>query len=175
MKIITFFTFILLTSTFAQADELQTRTALNGKVTFTTPKSFGPMPKEILELKYPNSRRPTEVLSDSTGGVSLAFNHTQSRILPKQIKNARPSMSKMFHNQYPSAKWIRDETITIKGRTYMIFELITPAMDAQIHNIMYGTSVDNRLLLIAFNTTVEQSGQWLPTGKKIMESILIKE
>lgn len=174
MKIIAFFTFILLTSSFAQADELLTRTALNGKVTFTTPKSFGPMPKEIIEIKYPNSRRPTEVLSDSTGGISLAFNHTKNRMLPKQIKMARPSMSKMFHNQYPSAKWIRDESITIKGRSFMVFELITPAMDTQIHNIMYGTSVDNRLLLVAFNTTLEQSKQWLPIGKEIMESISIK-
>ena len=174
MKIITFFTFILLTSAFAQADELLKRTALNGKVTITTPKSFGPMPKDILEVKYPGSRRPTEVLSDSTGGVSLAFNHTKSRMLPEQIKKARPSMSKMFHNMYPSAKWIRDETVSIKGRIYMIFELITPAMDTQIHNIMYATSVDNRLLLVSFNTTVEQSKQWLPIGKKIMESISIK-
>ena len=56
MKIITFFTFILLSSTFAQADEFLKRTALNGKVTFTTPKSFGPMPKEIIEIKYPDSK-----------------------------------------------------------------------------------------------------------------------
>lgn len=174
MKIITVFTFILLTSSFAQADDFITRTALNGRVIFATPKSFGPMPKEIIEIKYPHSKRPTEVLSDSTGGVSLAFNYTKSRILPKQIKNARPSMSKMFHNLYPSAKWMRDEVVTLKGRRFMVFELITPAMDTQIHNIMYGTSVDNRLLLVAFNTTVEQSGEWLPIGKMIMESISIK-
>lgn len=83
-------------------------------------------------------------------------------------------MSKIFHNPYPSAKWIRDETMTIKGQTYMIFELIPRAMKTQMHNIMYGTSVDNRLLLAAFNTTIEQSEQWLPIEKKIMESISIK-
>lgn len=39
---------------------------------------------------------------------------------------------------------------------------------------MYGTSVDSRLLLAAFNNTIEQSEQWLPIEKKIMESISIK-
>ena len=174
MKIKIFITILVLISTLVQADELLKRTALNGKVTFNAPKNFGPMPKNILEIKYPNSRRPTEVLSDSTGGVSLAFNHTQSRMLTTQIKEAHTSMSKMFHNMYPSAKWIRDETIIINGRTFMVFELITPAMDTQIHNIMYGTSVDNRLLLVAFNTTVQQSEQWLPIGYKIIDSMSIK-
>ncbi|MGD8593712.1 MAG: hypothetical protein PVF82_12800 [Gammaproteobacteria bacterium] len=164
---------LLLIATFAQADEFITRTVLNGKVTLTTPKSFGPMAEDILEKKYPSSRRPTEVLSDSTGGVSIAFNHTQSRIEPGQIKEAHINISQMFHNMYPSAKWLRDETININGRTFMVLELITPALDTQIHNIMYGTSVDNRLLLISFNTTVEQSKQWLPVGKKIMQSITI--
>jgi hypothetical protein len=168
-----FIVILLVIATFAHAEELITRTVLNGKVTLATPKSFGPMPKSILEIKYPSSRRPTEVLSDSTGGVSLAFNHTQSRILPEQIKAAHISMSKSFHNMYPSAKWLRDETINKNGITFMVFELITPAMDTQIHNIMYGTSVDNRLLLISFNTTVEQSKLWLPIGKEIMESISI--
>ena len=174
MRIIYILTAVLLVAFSAQAEELINRTALNGKVTLITPKSFGPMPQDILELKYPDSRRPTEVLSDSTGGVSLAFNHTQNQMFPEQIKEAHTSMSKMFHNMYPSAKWIRDETINKNGRTFMILELITPAIDTQIHNIMYGTSVDNRFLLVAFNTTVEQSEQWLPIGKKIMESISIK-
>lgn len=165
---------LLLVASFAQADELVMRTALNGKVSLVTPAGFGPMPQDVLEMKYPSSRRPTEVLSDATGGVSLAFNHTQSKMLPGQVKEARASMSKMFHNMYPAAKWIRDETVRKNGRPFMVFELITPAMDTKIHNIMYGTSVDNRLLLVSFNTTIEQSGQWLAVGKKIMQSLSIK-
>ena len=165
---------ILLVSTIAQSSELIERTALDGKVTLNTPKGFAPMPKHLLEMKYPHTRRPTEVLSDSTGGVTLAFNHTKTPLFSNQIKRAHKSMSKMFHNMYPSAKWMRDKVINMNGKTFMVFELITPAMDTRIHNIMYGTSVDDRLLLIAFNTTIEQSKQWLPVGKKVMKSISIK-
>lgn len=174
MRVICLLVAVLLVVSIAQADELVTRTALHDKVSLLTPKTFGPMPKAMLELKYPSSRRPTEVLSDSTGSVSLAFNFTQSPMTPDQVKEAHASMSKMFHKIYPSATWIRDETVDRNGQEFMIFEMVTPAVDTQIHNIMYGTSVDNRLLLIAFNTTVEQSEQWLPIGKKIMESIRIK-
>ncbi len=77
----------------------------------------------------------------------------------------------MFKNRYPSATWFRDEVSTLNGQEFIIMELITPAIDTQIHNIIYGTSIDNRLLFVAFNTTVEQSEQWLPIGKQIMASI----
>jgi len=72
---------------------------------------------------------------------------------------------------YPSATWIRDDIIVQNGQIYMVLELITPAIDTKIHNIIYGTSVGNRFLLIAFNTTIQQSAEWFPVGKRIMESI----
>lgn len=152
-------------------EDLISRTVLNGKVTLVTPKDFGLMKKELLEMKYPASRRPSEVLSDSTGGVTLAFNHTQSPMKQDQVIEAHAAISKMFHNTYPSAKWIRDTTFTKDGNNFMVLELVTPAMDTEIHNIIYGTSVDGRFLLVAFNTTVQQSNEWLPIGKKIMDSI----
>ncbi|THB75041.1 MAG: hypothetical protein D6B25_12620 [Desulfobulbaceae bacterium] len=174
MKFLNIFIALLLFTSFAHAENLVPRNALNGKVSLLTPENFGPMPQDILELKYPSSRRPTEVLSDTTGGVTLAFNHTKNQMTPHQIKEAHASISQMFHNLYPSAQWLRDETITQNGQVFMVLELITPAIDTQIHNIMYGTSVDNRLLLVSFNTTIEQSAHWLPVGNKIMESLTIK-
>ena len=54
--------------------------ALSGKVSILAAKEFGAMPSDILAVKYPASRRPTEVLSDKTGGVTLAFNHTANVI-----------------------------------------------------------------------------------------------
>ena len=168
--------FVLLTlATFSFAEGLVKIEALNGKVVILAPKNFGPMPKNIVDVKYPSSRKPTEVLSDKTGGVTLAFNHTNSAMKPTQVREAHLSISKMFHNMYPSAKWIRDEVMEQNGSTFMVMELVTPAMDTQIHNIMYGTSVDGRFLLAAFNTTVEQSKEWLPVGKKIMTSLTISE
>lgn len=149
--------------------------ALNGKVAILAPEDFTPMPRDIVDIKYPSSRKPTDVLSDKTGGVTLAFNHTTTAMQPSKVREAHAAISKMFHGMYPSAKWIRDEVIQQNGSTFMVMELITPAMDTQIHNIMYGTSVDGRFLLAAFNTTVEQSRKWLPVGRQIMASLTVNE
>ncbi|MCG8609027.1 MAG: hypothetical protein MI864_00700 [Pseudomonadales bacterium] len=164
------FTFI---SALSNGEELIKVNALAGKVSILAPSGFGPMSQDILEMKYPSDRRPSEVLSDSTGGVTLAFNHTNNPMKPSQVKEAHTSISSMFHNMFPSAEWIRDEVIEQNGNVFMVMELITPAIDTEIHNIMYGTSVDGRFLLASFNTTVEQSKEWLPIGKKIMSSLSV--
>ncbi len=166
--------FIAVLSMTSYAEGLTKVSALNGKVSVLAPNNFGPMPTRILEMKYPSSRRPTEVLSDKTGGVSVAFNHTYDAMQPYQITEAHVAFSKTFHNRYPSAKWIRDEVIKQNGSVFMVMELITPALDTKIHNIIYGTSVDGRFLLVAFNTTVEQSAEWLPIGKTMMSSLRIE-
>jgi len=173
-KFIVLLSLVLCSSTVLSENLVEVK-ALNGKVSIYAPKEFGAMPASILEIKYPSSRRPTEVLSDSTGGVTLAFNHTSNSMQPSQVKEAHTSISKMFHNMYPSAIWLRDEVIVQNGQTFMVMELITPALDTKIHNIMYGTSVDGRFLLAAFNTTIEQSKKWLPIGQKIMSSLTLKK
>lgn len=165
--------FTILMSLNSFSTELLEITALNNKITLLAPKEFRPMPEKLLSMKYHASRRPTEVFSDATGGVSLAFNHTQNKMDPSQIASAQKSISQAFHNLYPSATWIRDGVVSQNGSEFMVLELVTPAMDTQIHNIIYGTSVDGRFLLIAFNTTVQQAEEWLPIGKKVMESITL--
>lgn len=169
-----FFLMLVLFSSFSLSAELITKNVLNGRVSLLIPQQFTQMPDDILEIKYPSSRRPTEVLSDDSGSISLAFNHTNTVMESSDIPEFHRAISKMFHNLYPSAKWFRDEIIERNGRKFIVLELITPAMDTEIHNIMYGTSVDGRLLFIAFNTTIEQSKEWLPIGKKVMESLTIK-
>ncbi len=160
-------------SVMVQANDFVPIKALNGKVTIVTPKDFTPMSQESLEIKYPGSRRPTEVLSDKTTQVTLAFNYTNSQMSKAALVSSHTTLSKMFHNLYPSAEWIRDEVIQQNGYPFIVLEVVTPAVDTQIHNIIYATSVDERFLLVSFNTTVEKAQEWLPLGKKMMESLVI--
>lgn len=169
--LILFFTFIC---TSAVAGNLTKVNALGGKVSILAPKGFGPMSQELINFKYPSSQRPTEVLSDSTGEVSLAFNYTANPIHPSQIKEAHASFSNMFRNIYPTAKWVRDEVSQQNGTSFIVMEFVAPALDMDIHNIIYATSVDGRLLLAAFNTTVRKADEWLPAGKEIMASIVVR-
>lgn len=189
------------------AEELVATTALDGKVSLLVPAGFKPFSQDMLELKYPSSRRPTQVLGNPTGTVTLAFNHTRHAVQPSQTKlhtaiKLRQMVMDAVHGErqripwqrcvavqtsqigeqhtqlskFPRIRpqWIRDEVIEQNGVSFIVLELIMPAIDTQIHNIIYGTYVDDHLLMVAFNTTEELSETWLPIGRKIMASIAIR-
>ena len=147
---------------------------LGGKVRLLIPKTFQLMSEEMLKIKYPTERRPNIVYTNESGSVNVALNYTKNRMPAGQLAAFHKSMETALKKLHPSAEWFRSEVAKINGREFMVLELRTPAIDTEVRNIMLGTSVDDRLLLISFNVVKELEGEWLPAGNKIVESIHIK-
>ncbi len=156
------------------ADVAVAREMLAGKVTLSVPDALKEMPDNMIKIKYPRSKRPTEVLSDESTQVNLVLNYTEHRISEQDLVENHKRFSEMFCRFYPLAEWKRDEIIEQYDHPYIVLELITPAIDTPIHNIIYITSVDNRLLLASFNTTIEKADEWLFQGQKMMQSLKVQ-
>lgn len=155
--------------------ELVTAALLNGKLDLSLPKDFRLMGEEMLRLKYPSERRPTSVYTNTDGSVNIAVNHTQNSLKSDQLAEFHEDMEQMMKNLYPSAEWFRSELTTINGREFFVLEFRTPAIDTQIHNVMLVTSLDERMLLVSCNATVEVEDVWAATFKRIIQSIRIVE
>lgn len=178
MKRLSLVVCLLLISAVSQAQpsvELVERTALNGRVSLLVPSDFSPLSEERLLLKYPSSNRPTEVLSNERGTVNIALNHTGNALAPEEVANAHAAIEQMFKNLYPSARWNRSEVVVREGRSYIVLDLWTPALDTEIRNIITGTSVDGRFLLVSFNVTRELEKTWGSVGTRIKNSIHVHE
>lgn len=175
MRLVTLLAVLVWCSPFYAADPaLEEKSELGGKVTLLIPKAFKPMSEEMLKIKYPSERRPDLVYTNERGSVNIALNHTKNRMPANQIPAFHRSLEATFKKIHPSAEWFRSEVSKINGRQFIVLEMRTPAIDTQIRNIMLGTSMDERLLLISFNVTKELEKEWLPVGKKVVESVKIK-
>jgi len=139
------------------------------------PAAFQPMPEEMLKLKYPMEGRPTVVLSNEAGSVSLALNHTQDRLASNELADAHQTFDHMFRNMYPSAQWFRSELTDLNGRQFIVLELRTPAIDTEVRNLMLATSADERLLLISVNMTKELEEAWLDVANRMIRSVVVKQ
>jgi len=157
------------------ATPLVQRTALAGKVSLLIPEDFGPLKPEIMAVKYRQEERPTEVLSNERGTINVAFGHTQSPISPAQIREAYPQMERQIKATYPTARWNRSELVEREGRSYFMLDFWAPAADTETRNIMLGTSVDGRFLLVSFNVTRELEKEWGAIGERIMNSVRVIE
>jgi hypothetical protein len=169
---LTILTFVL-TAAFTLIN-LETKSLLNNKVELKIPKEFDIMPEELMKIKYPSERRPTIVYSNESGGINVALNLTQNKASQDMISTYKDNIITSFKNVYPSAEWKDSGVKTINGKQVGYLELITPAIDTEIYNLMFFTDLDGKLLLCTFNCTKKSIDEWTPTAKEIMNSLKIK-
>ncbi|MGP4081166.1 hypothetical protein ACTWQL_14755 [Pseudalkalibacillus sp. R45] len=154
---------------------LKMSTILSDQVEILLPESFDVMDEEQAKLKYPGERRPTLIYTNENATVNIAFNHTENKASNEQMEDVLKGMVDTFKNMYPSAEWLNKEVYEIHGKNVASMELITPAMDTEIYNLMFMMELDGKLLLGTVNSTKEQMEDWQPIAKEMMKSINIAD
>lgn len=165
---------MLITTAFTISIELEIKSLLNDRVELKIPKGFEIMSEEVMKMKYPSENRPTLIYTNETGGINVAINLTQNQASQQMIPAYKDNFLKTFKNVYPSAEWKDSGVKTVNGKQLGYLELITPAIDTEIYNLIFFTELDGKLLLCTFNCTKKSIDQWTPIAKEIMNSLTIK-
>ncbi len=147
---------------------------LGGKVSILLPQSFKPMSADHLARKYPNANRPSLVYTNEAMNINVALDHTVHAVTAAQLAAAYEQVAAGFRSTYPKATWFRSGLRDINGRRFFLMEVRTPAIDTEVRNIIVGTSLDDRLLMISFNATKALEKEWMPIGNRIIESIRVR-
>lgn len=152
---------------------LEKKRIFNNNVSILVPAGFEIMSESMMKYKYPSERRPKLIYTNKAGSINVAFNHTKDKANQNILKNYIEFFEKTFKNVYPSADWIDIGMKEINGRKVGYQELITPAIDTKIYNLLFYTDLNERLLLCTFNCTIEEKENWQKTAHKIMNSLEI--
>ncbi len=163
-----------LLGTFLFQSELEKRTLLDDKIELLVPKNWKQMSEENIKIKYPGARPPKYVLSDVTGGISLAFNHTDSRATQEQIETYKNVLKSSLTSAYPEAEWIADSVKVINGKKVGFCKVITNTQSGKIYNQMFFTDLDGKLLICSFNVVENKMNDWKSTADEIMNSLTVK-
>ena len=75
---------------------------------------------------------------------------------------------------FTSVQFYRTDLAIINGRDVGIVELITPAVDTDIYNLIWFTDIDGRLMMATFNCTVELEEEWKGVANRILESFRVE-
>ncbi len=165
---------LALTTALTKVIELEARLLLNERIELKIPKNFKIMSEELINIKYPSQRRPTLVYSNESGGINVALNLTQNKASQQEIVAYQNNFVQTFKNLYPSAEWKDNGVKTINGKKVGYLELVTPAIDTEIYNLIFFTDLDGKLLICTFNCTRKDINKWTPVAKEIMNSLKLK-
>ena len=153
---------------------LTERSILDGKASIAVPATFSLMSDEMRKIKYPNENRPAVVYTDERGAVNVAVNLTALSVSPDQLDATHETVVTNFRNLYPSAAWYESRLFEREGHRFFAIDLMTPAIDTEVRNMMLGTSCGGRLLVVSFNVMRELAPAWIETGQKILSSLKIR-
>lgn len=165
--------FFIVVIFFVQA-ELEKRSLLDDKIEILVPKGWKPMSEDLIKIKYPGARPPKYVLSDVTGGISLAFNHTDTRATQEQIEAYKGVLKSTLSNAFPEAEWLEDSVKMINGKKVGFCKVITNALSGRIYNQMFFTDLDGKLLICSFNVVENKMKDWRISADEIMNSLTLK-
>jgi hypothetical protein len=154
--------------------ELEKRSLLDDKIELLVPKAWKQMSEENVKIKYPGPRPPKYVLSDVTGGISLAFNHTDSKATQTDLETYKGVLKGVMNNAYPNAEWLEDGIKEINGKKVAYYKVITDAQSGRIYNQMFFTDLEGKLLICSFNVVENKMKDWKSTADQIMNSLTIK-
>jgi hypothetical protein len=147
---------------------------LNGKAELLIPTVFKLMDAESVSLKYPSKQSGDfEVYTNGDGNINIAFEHLPD----KATMNDLPKLRAMFEQQFnqPSIDFRKSEIKKINGRDFVVIEMVTPAADTEVYNLMFVTSSGGRLLMGTFNCTVDKQKEWQPLAERILGSVKVRD
>lgn len=146
---------------------------LDNKVEIYIPKDFNIMTEEMAKFKYPMEKRPQLIYTNETGTVNVAFKHLPTKITQDKLEEFVGIMKKMLSKMQPSALWYGNKVIDINNRKVGYLEMITPAIDTKIYNLMFMTELDGRILMVTFNCTEPEMKALRPYSWQIMNSLKV--
>lgn len=144
---------------------------LDGKMTIRMPKLFSKMSTELAALKYPSDRRPNLIYTDESSSINLGFNLTPHRLKEEGVAAFQENMIDILEQAQPSADWLDTDVLKIDEKTVGFLEIITPAIDGDIFNLMFFASIEGIALIGTFNCMEDDLETWRPIARAMMESL----
>lgn len=143
----------------------------DNKLEIYLPEDFRDMPEELYRIKYPSEKRPQIIKTDAEGVTNFNFNYFNAPIKKGQIEGALKSLINILKKSDPSVEIYEEKTeeLGLSLVSYVTFK--TKAIDNDIFNIIYITSIENKLLHGMFNCLYADRDEWEPVGKNVIRSI----
>ncbi len=145
-----------------------------GKLSFVPPAGFTPMTEEEIAIKFPRGNKPTHVYANKPGNVSIAITFSQANLKPEQLPQFKEFMESFLEKVFPEIKWIQRQLVDINKSRWVNLEMTSKAIDTTIHNDMYFTSFEGKMLGFNFNSTKAMYPSVGKALKKSKDSIEIK-
>ncbi len=148
-----------------------------GRISFVPPAGFKAMSKEDIAFKFGRNggaHAPDVVYSNERQNISVAVRFAPSRVAHEHLDEFQKVMETTLEGSIPNLEWLAREQLTLNGVRWIHFSLKAAAIDTGVHNEMYFTPFDDKVLIFNFNSTIGEYEKYGASLKQSARTIIVK-
>ncbi|MEG0258742.1 MAG: hypothetical protein RR595_07850 [Lysinibacillus sp.] len=138
------------------------------------PATFEVMEPELMDIKYPSSRRPEYIYTSESTSINVTMKIMEHEIKEEELEDFTHTMMTMLRKLQPSADMLDIGIKEVNGGQIGYFDFITPALDDKIYNLMFLFMVGDNVTMASVNCLKKEMNIWKPIAYGMMESLLIE-
>ena len=153
------------------------RTSLgDGRVSFIPPPNLKQLTKEqIAASKFSKGKPPDYIFANDSQSVTVGIVLNFIPLKPEELEDYVYANHRLLSMAIEDVQFLAEEVVTINGRKWVHFEVMSEVPDLDLHNHQYTTSFNGGALVFGFNSTVKEYPQYKDALLNSAQSIEIKE
>ncbi|MEK5039332.1 hypothetical protein [Sporosarcina sp. FSL K6-3457] len=144
------------------------------KIRMCIPATFEVMEPELMDIKYPSSRRPEYIYTSESTSINVTMKIMEQQIKAEELEEFTQTMMTMLHKLQPSADMLDIGIKEVNGVQIGYFDFITPALDDKIYNLMFLFMVGENVTMGSINCLKKEMNIWKPIAYGMLESVSIE-
>ncbi len=148
----------------------------DGRVNFIPPPNLKQLTAEqIAASKFGKNKPPDYVFANDSQTVTVGVVFNFIPLKPEELEDFVYANHRLLSMAIEDVQFLAEEVVTINGRKWVHFEVMSEVPDVDLHNHQYTTSFNGGALVIGFNSTIKEYPHYQDAFQKSAQSIEVKE
>lgn len=135
------------------------------------PDEFDLLSGEMARIKYPAESRPEIIYSSQDMTVNISFSRKTAEMKPGEEEEIRDEVEEMIRRLYSSGSIMDKQTAAAEKNRLAWFDFVSPALDMDVYNLIFFTSLQGKLLTGACNCLSGDKDEWKDVFLQMLASV----
>jgi len=151
--------------------ELEEKEIMDGRASMVLPKQFGPMPKGMVAIKYPDPDRPEWILGGQDGRVAVTFHLEEGELKEGDLEQVTGLVKREMERLHPASKAKDGEVIHNGSSQVYWFWQDIPLIDDDCCHVMFFWGIREGLVMGTFDCPQDEEKQWVPILGRFLKTL----
>lgn len=138
------------------------------------PVAFEEMESELMNIKYPSSRRPDYIYTSDSTSINVTMKRMEQQLKEEELEDFTEAMMNIVQKFQPGAEMFDIGMKEVNGLQIGYFDFISKALDNKIYNLMFLFIVDGHVATGSVNCLKKEMDIWQPIAYGMLELISIE-